>query len=150
MASALFDLPIGDEEDGKPGEAPAWWVRALSNIELAPIVTVGSGQPLNPVVGADVTGTHPFPFSDRPLGYGRNSLRLPASATLDLRVWKFFRIKPHGKLDVVVEAFNLLNRMNVTQLNAVYGFGAVPLASFGRPIEAASPRHIQFSVDFEF
>ena len=150
VASALFDLPIGDEEDGKPGEAPAWWVRALSNIELAPIVTVGSGQPLNPVVGADVTGTHPFPFSDRPLGYGRNSLRLPASATLDLRVWKFFRIKPHGKLDVVVEAFNLLNRMNVTQLNAVYGFGAVPLASFGRPIEAASARHIQFSVDFEF
>jgi len=57
-------------------------------------------------------------------------------------VWKFFRIKPHGKLDVVVEAFNLLNRMNVTQLNAVYGFGAVGLASFGRPIEAASPRHI--------
>jgi len=65
-------------------------------------------------------------------------------------VWKFFRIKPHGKLVVVVEAFNLLNRMNVTQLNAVYGFGAVPLASFGRPIEAASARHIQFSVDFEF
>ncbi|PYQ93516.1 MAG: hypothetical protein DMF94_24925 [Acidobacteria bacterium] len=65
-------------------------------------------------------------------------------------MWKFFRIKPHGKLDVVVEAFNLLNRMNVTQLNAVYGFGAVPLASFGRPIEAASARHIQFSVDFEF
>jgi hypothetical protein len=63
---------------------------------------------------------------------------------------KFFRIKPHGKLDLVVEAFNVLNRTNVTQLNGVYGLGTSPLASFGRPILAASARHIQFSVDFEF
>ena len=48
VASALVDLPIGDEEDRKPGEVPAWWVRALSNIELAPIVSVGSGRALNP------------------------------------------------------------------------------------------------------
>jgi hypothetical protein len=50
----------------------------------------------------------------------------------------------------VVEAFNLLNRTNVTQLNGVYGLDASPAAGFGRPIEAASARHIQFSIDFEF
>lgn len=61
-----------------------------------------------------------------------------------------FKIKPHGKLDLVVEAFNVLNRTNVTRLNSVYGFGASPLASFGRAIEAASARYIQFSVDVEF
>ncbi len=109
-----------------------------------------AGRPLNPIVGADITGTHAFPLTNRRLGYGRDSLRLPSSATLDLRLLKFFTIKPHGKLDVVVEAFNLLNRTNVTQLNNVYGFGASPLASFGRAIEAASARHIQFSVDFKF
>ena len=150
VASALFDLPIGDEEDRKPGELPVCWERAFSNIELAPIVTVGSGRPVNPIVGADVSGSHAFPFTDRPVGYDRNSLRLPASTTLDLRLLKFFNIRPHGKLDLVVEAFNLLNRTNVTQLNRVYGFSASPLASFGRPVDADSPRHIQFSVDFEF
>src|SRR5438128_709166 len=34
VANALFDLPIGDEEDRPPGTTPAWWVRALSNIEV--------------------------------------------------------------------------------------------------------------------
>src|SRR5207245_9543251 len=86
VASALFDVPIGDEEDRKPGEIPAWWEHALSNIELAPIFTFGSGRAVNPIIGADVSGTHAFPFTDRPIGYPRNGLRLPASATLDLRL----------------------------------------------------------------
>lgn len=150
VASALFELPIGEEEDRKPGDRPAWWVRALSNIEVAPIFSVGSGRPVNPVVGAAVAGTHAFPFVNRPAGYGRNSLLLPLSATLDVRLLKFFNVKPHGKLDLVLEAFNLLNRTNVTQVNAVYGLGITPLASFGRAIEAASARHIQFSLDLEF
>ncbi len=150
VASALVDLPIGDEEDRRPREVPAWWVRVLRNIELAPIFTVGSGRPLNPIVGADVADSHAFPFTDRPVGHGRNSLLLPASASLDLRLLKFFKIKPHGKLDFVIEAFNLLNRTNVTQLSGVYGLGTSPLATFGRPIEANSARHVQFSVDFEF
>jgi hypothetical protein len=86
----------------------------------------------------------------RPLGLARNSLRLPATATLDLRVLKFFRINPHGKLDLVVEAFNLLNRLNVTQLNSVYGSQATPLPTFGRPVDASAARRIQVSIDFEF
>src|SRR5262249_27504474 len=40
VASALFDLPIGEEEDRKPGEVPSAWVRAFSHIEIAPILTV--------------------------------------------------------------------------------------------------------------
>jgi hypothetical protein len=69
---------------------------------------------------------------------------------VDLRVLKAIAVKPHGKLDLVVEGFNILNRTNVTQLNAVYGLGSSPLASFGHPIDAATARHIQFSIDFEF
>jgi hypothetical protein len=34
VASALFELPIGEEEDRKPGDAPGPWVRALSHIEM--------------------------------------------------------------------------------------------------------------------
>ena len=73
-----------------------------------------------------------------------------STATLDLRILKYFNIKPHGKLDLVVEAFNLLNRTNVSQINAVYGPLLTARPSFGRPIEAGIARQIQFSVDFEF
>jgi hypothetical protein len=150
VASALFDLPIGEEEDRKPGEMPNAWVRAFSHIELAPIVTVGSGGPVNVVTGGDDNRTGAFPFTSRPLGLSRNAARLPSSATLDLRVLKYFDIKPHGKLDLVVEAFNLLNRTNVSQINAVYGPLLTPTPGFGRPIDAGIARQIQFSLDFEF
>ena len=77
-------------------------------------------------------------------------MRLPASAALDVRILKFFTVKPHGKLDLVVEAFNVLNRTNVTQVNTVYGPFVTPLRSFGRPIGAGPARQMQFSIDYEF
>jgi hypothetical protein len=83
-------------------------------------------------------------------GRTTNATRLPSSTTLDLRLLKYFQIKPHGELDLVVEAFNLLNRTNVSQINAVYGQLLTPRPAFGRPIEAGIARQIQFSVDFEF
>jgi len=149
-ASALFDLPIGDEEDRSPGQSVGAWTRIFSHIEVAPIFTVGSGTPVNAVTGGDDNRSNAFPFTSRPLDMPRNATRLPASATLDLRVLKYFDIKPHGKLDLVVEAFNLLNRTNVSQINTVFGSYLTPLPTFGRPIEASAARQIQFSIDFEF
>jgi hypothetical protein len=150
VSSALFDLPIGDEEDRRPGVASSAWVRAFSNIEVAPILTIASGQPVNPLTGTDDSHTEGLPLSARPLNAGRNSLRLPAFATLDIRVLKSVAVKPHGKLDFVVEAFNVLNRENVTQLDPVFGSSIGPLATYGRAVDAANARHLQFSVDFEF
>ena len=115
-----------------------------------PIFTFGSGAPVNVVTGSDDNRTRAFPFTSRPLGVARNAARLPSSATLDLRILKYFPIKPHGKLDFVVEAFNLLNRTNVSRINAVFGHFLMPQSTFGRPIEASSARQIQFSIDFEF
>lgn len=150
VVSALFDLPIGDEEDRRAGEVSGAWVRSFSHIEVAPILTVGSGLPANVTTGGDDNRTRAFPFTSRPLGVARNSWRLPTSATLDVRILKYFNIKPHGKLDFVVEAFNVLNRTNVTQVNTVHGPSLTPLRSFGRPVEAGPSRQLQFSVDFEF
>ena len=89
-------------------------------------------------------------MTSRPLDISRNSIRLPSSATLDVRILKYLNIKPHGKLDFVVEVFNVLNRTNVTHVNSVYGPLLTPLRSFGRPIEAGPARQFQFSIDFEF
>jgi hypothetical protein len=150
VASALFDLPIGDEEDQQPGQAMGAWTRAFSHIEASPIFTFGSGTPVNVITGGDDNRSGAFPFTSRPLGMPRNVQRLPASTTVDIRVLKYFDIKPHGKLDLVVEAFNVFNRTNVSQLNAVFGSLVTPLSTFGRPIEARAARQIQFSIDFEF
>jgi hypothetical protein len=150
VASALFDLPIGEEEDRAPGMIPGLWTRAFSHIEVAPIVTIGSGQPVNALTGADDARDEAIPLTARPLGAGRNSMRLPTSVTVDLRVLKFFSVKPHGKLDLVIEAFNLLNRLNATQLNTVYGPLATPQKTFGAPVDATAGRRIQVSIDFEF
>ncbi len=148
--SGLFDLPFGDEEDRKPGSPQPWWAAALGNIEVAPIVNVGSGRPVDPLTGMDPIHNLAFPLNVRPNGFGRNSLRTPFTATVDLRVLKYFKLTEHGKLDVVVESFNLFNRRNVTEIDPVFGAGRAPATGFGRPIEASNPRQVQFSIDFEF
>ncbi len=54
-----------------------------------------------------------------------------------LRVLKAVGIG-RGKLDIVVESFNLLNHTNVTQLNTAFGNGTSPVPSFSTPIEPPS------------
>ena len=84
------------------------------------------------------------------MGFGRNTLKTPSFASVDLRVLKYLPIGEHGKLDFVAEAFNLFNRTNVSQINPFFGSGSRPLSGFGQPVEAFNARHLQFSLDFEF
>jgi hypothetical protein len=91
-----------------------------------------------------------LPLSSRPGGFGRNSLATSNQVQFDLRLLKFFRVGEHGKLDFVVESFNLLNHTNVIALNQFYGAESSPLPAFATPNKAGIPRHLQFSIDFEF
>jgi hypothetical protein len=149
--NALWDLPIGDEEDSqKPKENSGWLVRGFSHIELAPIFTAESGRPVDPLTGLDSNRTDAFPLSSRPFGFGRNSLQTPAVVSLDLRVLKYFPFGQSRHLDVVAESFNLLNRANVARINPVFGQNLTAIPDFRQPTEALGPRQIQFSLDFEF
>jgi hypothetical protein len=150
--NALWDLPIGDEEDSshKSEQNRGWLVRTFSHIEFAPIFTAESGRPVNPLTGLDSNRTHAFPLSSRPLALGRNSLQTPAIVSLDLRVLKYFPFGESKRLDLVVESFNLLNRVNVAQINPVFGSGLISIAGFRQPIAGIGARQIQFSLDFEF
>ena len=148
VANGTFDLPIGDED--APGTREGILTKIFKNIELAPIVTVQSGQPVNPLTGLDSNNSQPWPLSARPAGFGRNTLLMPATAAVDFRVLKFFPVGEHAHLDVVAESFNLFNHTNVSQLNPYFGSGPTPLLSFGTPINALNSRQIQFSLDFEY
>jgi hypothetical protein len=66
-----------------------------------------------------------------------------------LRVLKFFKVGEHGKVDLVVESFNLLNHTNVVALNRLYGMQSSPISVFATPNKASIPRELQFSIDFE-
>jgi carboxypeptidase family protein/TonB-dependent receptor-like protein len=152
VLNALWDLPIGDEEDkaGKSQESTDWLTRIFSHIEMAPILTLESGRPVNPLTGLDSNQSHAFPLSARPLNLGRNSLNTSASATLDFRVLKYFPFGGAKRLDVVAEFFNVFNRANVSQINPVFGSDLTPITGFRQPIAATGARQVQFSLDFEF
>jgi len=148
---ALFDLPIGDEEDkaGKSEESTGWLTRTFSHIEMATILTLESGRPVNPLSGLDSNQSHAFPLSARP-HLGRNSLNTPALATMDFRVLKYFPFSGTKRLDVVAEFFNVFNSANVSQINPVFGSDLLPINGFRQPIAATGARQVQFSLDFEF
>lgn len=148
VLSGTFDLPFGDEEEGKKPSGIV--AKVFGNIEAAPILIIGSGRPINPLTGFDANRSAAFPLSSRPLGVGRNSLVTPVQVQFDLRVLKFFKIGEHGKLDFVAESFNVLNHTNVVSLNQFYGPGSSPISVFATPNKAGIPRQLQFSIDFEF
>jgi hypothetical protein len=75
---------------------------------------------------------------------GRNSFRTPTLPNVDFRLLKYFPFGKTRHLDLVAEAFNLLNRANVAQVNPVFG------SVFLQPIMGAGARRIQFSLDYEF
>ena len=150
--NALWELPIGDEEEksGKSEENTGWLTQAFSHIEVAPILTLESGRPVNPLTGLDSNQSHAFPLSARPLVLDRNSLNTPALATMDFRVLKYFPFGGVKRLDVVAEFFNLFNSANVSQINPVFGSDLTPMPGFRQPIAGTGARQIQFSLDFEF
>ena len=148
VLSGTFDLPFGDEDEAK--KTSAITAKLFGDIEVAPILIIGSGRPINPLTGFDANHSSAFPLSSRPLGFGRNSLSTPVRVQCDLRVVKFFKIGEHGRLDFVAESFNILNRTDVVSLNQSFGPDSSPISVFATPNKAGASRQVQFSVDFEF
>jgi hypothetical protein len=147
--NALWESPIGDEVNTAQPQQRGWLTRIFEHIEVAPIFTVESGRPVDPLTGVD-NGSDAFPLSARPLGFLRNSLKTPMLANMDFRVLKYFPFGKTARLDLVGEAFNLFNRPNVTQINPVFGPASLAQPGFLQPLAGAGARQIQFSLDFEF
>jgi outer membrane receptor for ferrienterochelin and colicin len=130
--NALWNLPI-------PGQ-----------IELAPLITLGTGRPINPLVGLNSNRNDAFPLSARQLGLGRNSLETPGMAIVDLGVVKTINLGEHRHLDLITQFFNLFNHTSATAINPFFGTGVVPLPGYGQSIQDFSPRIIQFAANFEY
>ena len=152
VISGVFELPFGDEEDKKSGRSSkeSFFGELLSDIEVAPIVTLSSGRPVNPLTGLDEERSGAFPVASRPLGLIRNSLSTPSFFNADLRVVKAVRLEETSKLDFAFEFFNVFNHPNVAAINHYFGSGVAALGTFTSPISYNPARQFRFSLDLEF
>jgi hypothetical protein len=162
LADAKDDLPVGGDYNSRPNDSldmDAEWGPALNDIrhtvaanavvQLPLGFTTGgiflaySGRPYTAQVGVDLNGDGSD--NDRPLGVGKGTLKGESFSKLDLFVNKAFSFGRSYKVNVRVEAFNALDRLNET----AYG-NLVDTETYQRATSAAAPRSLQLSARFEF
>lgn len=119
--------------------------------QLAPRIIATKNYPFTPVTGIDSNGD--TVFNDRPAGIGYNSYRVPGYYAIDLRVARKLKITDRHVLEVIVEGFNLANRLTPTGASAVnrtWGPGATPNATFGQIISSQAARQFQLAARLTF
>ena len=89
----------------------------------------------------------------------RNHGLTPGFASVDVRLARRIDVPRHTSLEILVEAFNLLNRANFSDVNNTFGPGAFPSApqldpkgraSYGLATKAYAPRQVQLSARLSF
>jgi hypothetical protein len=143
----------------------------LRDYELSTIITLQSPEFFTKFAGFDGNGDI-FGTNDRVGIEGRDTFRGKNIYSFDLRGSRMFYFREHQSLQVIAEAFNLANHVNVKYFNTVYGaadfcpFNASasgcqggpfpnhregsPLASYGTPRAVFNPRQIQLALKFNF
>jgi hypothetical protein len=128
---------------------------------------VQSGQPYSGLINFDLNNDGDF-ATDRTPGLGRNTFYMPSTASLDPRVTRNISIKERAKLQIICEAFNVLNKANIAGVNnvqySVSGYSSdcgiagspclVPqtqgLSAFGTPTASSGARVMQLAVKVIF
>ena len=146
------------------GGSPATWPAPLRNFEFSMLNTLQSTQYYSILAGSDVNGDG-FPFNDRVGSIGRNTYRGASYYNTDVRLQRLINMTERAKLNVSAEVLNLLNRVNVQDVDQVYGSGefsgSIPRSygdgvtspanpTFGSPTFAGSARQFQFSLKLKF
>ncbi len=138
-------------------------------IQLSTIVTAASGRPFTALAGADLNGDGDggaFPPdrarrnpSDPRSSVGRHGETMPKQVSVDARLSKRFALPAGASLVALVEAFNLFDRTNFSEVNNIFGRGAFPgepqrdaegRVTFGLFEQAAPPRQVQLAVRVSF
>ena len=70
---------------------------------------------------------------------GRNSFTMPSTVFTDMRIARHIRITERLGLDAMMDAFNFINKFNVSGVNPLY-------TEAGQPTAAYDPRQLQFAL----
>jgi outer membrane receptor protein involved in Fe transport len=119
-------------------------VPLAGRMKVSGLVTLESGRYYNIFVGSDANQDG-NPNTDRPSFVGRNSYEGPGYASVDLRVGREFTVNGRARLDVSVDLFNLLNRVNVKDVNTVW---AGSISTPRRPHSSVSGPRATCSIHF--
>jgi Carboxypeptidase regulatory-like domain/TonB dependent receptor len=92
----------------------------LRKFQFSSIITLQSPRPFTEFVGFDANGDT-NPVTDRVGTEPRNSYYGDQLYSWDLRLSRYFEIKEKLRLDLMMDAFNVLNRPNVDEVTSVYG-----------------------------
>jgi len=144
--------------------SPSSWSAFLRDFSFSTIVTLQSPQYFTKYAGFDANGDV-FGNNDRVGGEPRNTFRGDSLQTVDIRLERAFPIHEILKLQLMAEAYNLMNTVNVRYYNTSYGaadfcgpdpgapgcFGAPafyregsPNPLYGTPSSVFNPRQLQF------
>jgi hypothetical protein len=110
------------------------------------LFNVGSNRQLN------LDSSAPAAFQ-RPLFVGRNTLRAPAVFELNVRYSRQFPLSEHYRLELLAEATNVTNTLNITGVNStalVDVNGATLIPASGAATAARDQRLIQLGIRFAF
>jgi hypothetical protein len=130
-------------------------VAVVHDIKISGLITLESGRRFNIFAGRDFN-LDGNPNSDRPGLLERNAYEGPGYATIDLRVSRELRITDRKRLALMLDVFNLFDRVNVKDINTVWGSidypGTPPAAAlgFGTPRDVFNPRQVQFGAKLKF
>lgn len=119
-------------------------------VDVAPVLFLSSGQPLNITTGRDDNGD--TIFNDRPAGVRRNSERTPGFAQLDLGVIRRFQAGP-AAIEARAEVFNVFSRANFSGFSNWGASGVRPdeLGALAfQPTQAGPARQFQFTARVRF
>ena len=118
---------------------------------IAPNVTWTSGFPINAVAGSDLNGDSVN--NDRPLFRGRNDTPGYGFQEVNLRISRTFKLTERFRIEVIGEAENLFNSLNVACTTAGCSGAVVSTASapdFRRITSATDSRQIQLGGRLRF
>lgn len=140
----------------------------LDDWAISPIFAVSTGRPYSEYIGGTPAavpatcngctglfgtgGVYRLPF------VARNSWRFPNLQNVDLRLAKRIRVREGQRVELVAEAFNVLNHVNVTdnanQMYYLSGGSFVYDSTFGEPTAAGNTiyreRQVQFALKYYF
>ena len=134
-------------------EGSTLWERMTHGFELSGAVQYYSALPFNIVTGGNtIQGT-----TARPIENGRYIARNSGSGfdffTAGARVSRTFTLGERLHMQLMVEAFNILNHVNGVALNNTFGrgvFPADPSPAFGQTTAVGEPRSVQLAMRFTF
>ena len=135
--------------------AGGWQQAVFGGWSLSGILTIASGQPYTPTVtpltDLNNDGNN---RNDIAPGFARNSQRYPMFMSWDPRLTKDIPIGSVN-LQLIAEAFNILNRSNVVGVTQTYwrvnaGQTLAPISTYGFPTTSAGPRIVQLAAKVIF